>query len=113
MNHHRTDPPADSADRRTRHQAILADLAQEEADNTEAEALENTRALSTPLHLRIDSELDTKLRTMAETEHIPTSALVRRLLRQALDQHHAAAGLSTAQVEEIARRIAREELHTH
>lgn len=107
-----TDTPADSSARRARHEVILADVAQEEADSTEAEALENTYALNTPLHLRIDNELDSQLRAMAATEHIPTSALVRRLLRQAIDQHHHAAGLSASQVEEIARRIAREELHS-
>lgn len=107
----RSQTPADRSARRARHQAILAEVAQEEADNTEAEALETAHALNTPLHLRIDSELDTQLRTLAAAEHIPTSALVRRLLRQAIDQHHST-GLTTTQIEEIARRIAREELHT-
>ncbi len=40
-------------------------------------------ALDVPLHLRIDRELDVQLRQQAAEAHIPTSALVRRLLRQA------------------------------
>lgn len=112
MTHPGTNIPPDRSARRPRHQAILADVAQEEADNAEAEAIENTQTLNTPLHLRIDGELDIQLRAMAATEHIPTSALVRRLLRQAIDQRHQAAELSAAQVEEIVRRIVREELHS-
>lgn len=62
-----------------------------------------------PLHLRIDKELDTQLRRRAEAAQVPTSALVRRLLRQAVSEHRE--GLTATQVEDIARRVAREELH--
>jgi hypothetical protein len=93
------------ATRRARHEAILAEVAQEEA-----EIAEKASTLDTPLHLRIDRELDAQLRRRAAAEHIPTSALVRRLLRQAVQEHHAG-GLTAAEVEDIARRVAREELH--
>lgn len=83
----------------------------EEAEAAEAEAVERTAALDVPMHLRIDSELDRQLRQRARDEHIPTSALVRRLLRQALQQ--GSAGLSRAEIEGIARRVAREELQNH
>lgn len=96
--------------RRTRHAAIRAEVAQEEAEAAEAEAAENATALDVPLHLRIDRQLDAQLRQRAAAEHIPTSALVRRLLRQAAHEHHTGS-LSTAEVENIARRIAREEIH--
>ncbi|MDO9494516.1 MAG: hypothetical protein Q7J48_02330 [Nocardioides sp.] len=97
--------------RRTRRDAILAEVAVEEAEAAEAEAVEKTAALDVPMHLRIDSELDQQLRQMASDEHIPTSALVRRLLRQAMQQGSPA--MSTAEVEDIARRVAREELQNH
>ncbi|SDJ84293.1 hypothetical protein SAMN04487820_102329 [Actinopolyspora mzabensis] len=95
--------------RRARHAEIRAEVAAEEAENAEAEAVENATTLDVPLHLRIDQQLDAQLREWAATEHIPTSALVRRLLRQAMQEHHGASP-TIAQVEEIARRVAREEL---
>lgn len=94
--------------RRARHEAIRAEIAVEEAKAAEAEATENTAALDVPMHLRIDKELDQQLRRRANDEHIPTSALVRRLLRQAMQK--GTVGLSAADVEEIARRVARDEL---
>ena len=95
---------------RARHEAILAEVAQEEAEATEAEVAEKASTLDIPLHLRIDRELDAQLRRQAATEHIPTSALVRRLLRQSV--HEQRIGVLTAdEVEDIARRVAREELH--
>jgi hypothetical protein len=45
----------------------------------------------------------------AANEHVPTSALVRRLLRQAVGEP-LRENLTAAEVEEIARRVAREEL---
>lgn len=99
---------ADQVARRARHYAIRAEVAGEEAEAAEAEAVERTAALDVPMHLRIDSELDRQLRQRASDEHIPTSALVRRLLRQAMQQ--GSAGPSTAEIEGIARRVAREEL---
>lgn len=94
--------------RRARHQGILAEVAAEEAEAAEAEAFEKAAALDVPMHLRIDRELDAQLRQRATAEHIPTSALVRRLLRSALQQPSSA--LSTAGVEDIARRVVREEM---
>ncbi|MGI9003854.1 MAG: ribbon-helix-helix protein, CopG family [Pseudonocardia sp.] len=99
------------ATRRAQHDAILAEVAQEEAEAAEADIAEKASALDMPLHLRIDRELDAQLRRRAAAEHIPTSALVRRLLRQAVHEHHTT-GLTTAEVEDIARRVAREELRS-
>jgi hypothetical protein len=97
--------------RRTRHEAIRTEVDAEEAEAAEAEAVEKTSALDVPMHLRIDRELDWRLRQRAIDEHIPTSALVRRLLRQAM--HQGSAVLSPAEVEDIARRVTREELQSH
>lgn len=102
---------SDHVARRTRHGAILAEVAVEEAEAAEAEAVEKTATLDVPMHLRIDSELDRQLRQRAGDEQIPTSALVRRLLRQALQEGPAA--MSAAEVEGIARRVAREEFQNH
>lgn len=97
------------AARRARHDEILAEVACEEAEAVEAEIAEKASTLDVPLHLRIDRELDAQLRRRAADEHIPTSALVRRLLRQAVHEHQPG-GLTTAAVEHIARRVTREEL---
>lgn len=94
--------------RRARHAAIRAEVADEETEAAEAEAAENAATLDISLHLRISHTLDAELRQRAAAEHIPTSALVRRLLTQAVHEHHT--GLTSAEVEEIARRITREEL---
>jgi hypothetical protein len=97
--------------RRARHEAIRAEVVVEEAKAAEADAVEKTSALDVPMHLRIVKRLDQQLRQRASDEHIPTSALVRRLLRQAMQQGGPA--LSPADVEGIARRVAREELQSH
>jgi hypothetical protein len=97
------------AARRARHEAIRAEVAAEEAEAAEAEAAENAAALAVSLHLRISHSLDAELRQRATVEQIPLSALVRRLLAQAV-HHREVGGLTAAQVEEIARRITREEL---
>lgn len=52
-----------------------------------AEMVEKARALDVPLHLRIDRELDAKLRREAASAHIGTSPLVRRLLHEAVREH--------------------------
>lgn len=96
------------AARRSRHEAIRAEVAVEEAETAEAEAGEKTTALDVPMHLRIDKDLDERLRRRASSQGIPTSALVRRLLHQAMQQDPSV--LSQADVEDIARRVAREEL---
>lgn len=46
------------AARRARHEAILAEVTQEEAEAAEAEIAEKASTLDMPLHLRIDRELD-------------------------------------------------------
>ncbi|MGB3185707.1 MAG: ribbon-helix-helix protein, CopG family [Ornithinimicrobium sp.] len=97
--------------RRARHETIRAEVADEEAEAGEAEAVERTNTLDVPMHLRIDRDLDAQLRQRAGGEGIPTSALVRRLLRQAMQQ--GADVLSQSDVEDIARRIAREEFQSH
>jgi hypothetical protein len=91
---------------RARHERILAEVTQEEA-----EAAETASTLDIPPHLRIDTELDAQLRQRAAAENIPTSALVRRLLRQTAGEHESG-GLTVAAVEEIARRVTREESQT-
>lgn len=102
---------SDQLARRSRHEAILAEVATEEAEAAEAETVERTAALDVPMHLRIDRALDRQLRQRADDEHLPVSALVRRLLRQAMQQGIVA--MSAAEVETIARRVAREELQHH
>ncbi|NHD19013.1 MULTISPECIES: hypothetical protein [unclassified Actinopolyspora] len=93
---------------------VRAEYAEEEAEAAELEAAENAAALDVPLSLRITRELDAELRRWAAAEHLPTSALVRRLLSQAV--HHQSGGhvlsaTAAAEMEAIARRVAREELH--
>ncbi|HVX45824.1 MAG TPA: hypothetical protein VHC49_18185 [Mycobacteriales bacterium] len=96
--------------RRARHAAIRAEVAVEEAEAAEAEAAENAGALDVPLHLRITRGLDAELRQRADSEQIPMSALVRRLLTQAVHEHPAG-GLSEAEVEQIARRVVTEHVN--
>lgn len=103
-----TDTDRTRSARRARHQAILAEVAQEETESAEAEVAEKVSLLDVPLHLRIDRELDTELRRRADAAQVPTSALVRRILRQAVSEH--SSGLTTADVEDIARRVARQEI---
>jgi hypothetical protein len=95
------------AARRQRHAAIRSEVAAEEAEAAEAEAAENAGTLDVPLHLRITRGLDAELRKRAAAEQIPTSALVRRLLNQAVHDYRSG-GLSEADVEEIARRVVSE-----
>ncbi|HEY0692945.1 MAG TPA: hypothetical protein VGD71_28360, partial [Kribbella sp.] len=97
------------AARRRRHEAIRAAVAEEEAEAIEAEIAEKAGALDVPLHLRIDRELDTQLRQRATEAQIPTSALVRRLLREAI-QGQRRDSPTVSEIEEIARRVAREEI---
>lgn len=100
-----TDP---KSARRARHDDIRTQVADEEHEAAEAEGAENASALDVSLHLRISRSLDAELRHQAAAEHIPISALVRRLLSQAVHRRDAS-GLTATDVEEIARRIAREE----
>lgn len=84
--------------------AVRADYAEEEAEAAETEIAERTAALDVPLNLRIDRDLDAQLRQRAAAAQIPTSALVRRLLRAAVHDHTAPV-LTVEQVEAIARRV--------
>lgn len=87
--------------------AVREEYADEEAEAAEIEAAENAAALDVPLSLRITKELDSQLKRRAIAEQISPSALVRRVLRQAV---HDSSGpvLTVEQVEEIARRVIRE-----
>ncbi len=97
------------AARRERHAAIRAEVADEELEAAEAEAAEKAAILDVPLHLRISHGLDAELRRRATAEHIPTSALVRRILTRALRDPASDRGpLTEEQVEQIARRVMRE-----
>jgi predicted DNA binding CopG/RHH family protein len=89
---------------RARRDAIRGEYAAEEAEAAEAEAVENEQAV---VSVRVPASLAEALRTRAASEHIPTSALVRRLLTQAVREPPATA-LTVEQVEEIARRVFRE-----
>ena len=88
--------------------AIREEYAEEEAEAAEAVIAERSAALDVPLNLRITKDLDARLRRQATAEQIPTSALVRRLLMRAMHEHRVG-GLTEAKVEEIARRVVREE----
>lgn len=87
-----------------RRDAIRAEYAAEEAESAEAEAVENEQAV---VSVRVPASLAEALKAKAASEHIPTSALVRRLLTQAIQEPPATA-LTVEQVEEIARRVFRE-----
>jgi predicted HicB family RNase H-like nuclease len=90
--------------RLSRHVQLREEVADEEAEAIAAEAAAEAQAA---LSLRVPASLAAELKARAEAEHIPTSALVRRLLTEALRQP-AAPVLTVEQVEEIARRIYRE-----
>ncbi|MGH3613940.1 MAG: hypothetical protein ACRDRK_15395 [Pseudonocardia sp.] len=87
--------------------AVREEYADEEAEAAEVEAAENAAALEVALSLRITRELDGELKRRASQEQISPSALVRRLLRQALQRGQEPV-LTARQVEEIARRVMRE-----
>ncbi|HEX3790049.1 MAG TPA: hypothetical protein VHW44_19435 [Pseudonocardiaceae bacterium] len=89
---------------RARRDAICAEYAAEEAESAEAEAVENEQAV---VSVRVPASLADALMAKAATEHIATSALVRRLLTRAAEEPPAPA-LTVEQVEQIARRAFRE-----
>lgn len=88
---------------------IRAQVAEEEAEAIAEEIAENAAHKETALSVRVPESLSRALKQRARAEHVPVSALVRRLLADAV---HAppAAPLTVEQVEEIARRVARETL---
>jgi predicted HicB family RNase H-like nuclease len=88
-------------------EAVRAEYAEEEAEAAELEAAENAAALEVPLSLRITRELDNQLKRRAAAEQISPSALVRKLLRRALDERSEPV-LTVEEVERIARRVMRE-----
>lgn len=86
---------------RGRRDAIRAEYAAEEAEAAEAEAVEAEQAV---LSVRIPAHLAETLKTRAAAEHIPVSALVRRVLSRGVLEP-AQPVLTLEQVEEIARRV--------
>jgi predicted DNA binding CopG/RHH family protein len=95
-------------ERMLRHARSREDLAEEEADAIAADIADNEQ---TALSLRVPTSLSVALKARAAAERIPTSALVRRILTQALAAHPSASALTAdqiEQVEQIARRIYRE-----
>lgn len=86
---------------RARRDAIRAEYLGEEA---EAEALENDQAV---LSVRVPAALAETLKARAAQEHVPTSALIRRILVWAVREGTEPV-LTVEQVEEIARRVVRE-----
>lgn len=84
--------------------AVRDEYAEEEAETAEAEVGGVTASLDVALNLRIDRMLDSELKKRAAAERIPTSALVRRLLRQAVHDGETPV-LTVEQVEAIARRV--------
>jgi hypothetical protein len=79
----------------------------DDASAAELEAAQNAAALDVTLSLRITHDLDNTLRRRAAAEEISPSALVRRVLRHAL-QVDSTPALTVEQVEEITRRMIRE-----
>ncbi|WP_214365880.1 CopG family transcriptional regulator [Pseudonocardia sp. H11422] len=71
------------------------------------EAVENEAGLQVPLSLRITKDLDAQLKRRAAAEQVSPSALVRRILNQALHGGGEPV-LTVEQVEGIARRVIRE-----
>ena len=89
---------------RARREAIRAEYLDEEAEANEVEALENDQAV---LSVRVPAALAETLKARAAQEHVPTSALIRRILARAV-QEGTEPVLTVKQVEEIARRVMRE-----
>jgi predicted HicB family RNase H-like nuclease len=97
----------DDADVAAEVRAVREEYADEEAEAAEGEAAANAAALEVALSLRIDRELDGALKRRAAQEQVSPSALVRRLLRDALRGGNEPV-FTARQVEEIARRVMRE-----
>jgi predicted DNA binding CopG/RHH family protein len=86
---------------RARRDAIRAEYAAEEAEAAEAEAVEAEQAV---LSVRVSAQLAETLKARAAAEHIPVSALVRRLLSHGILEPDEPV-LTIEQVEQIARRV--------
>lgn len=89
---------------RARRDAIRAEYLDEEAEAADAEGLESDQAV---LSVRVPAALAETLRARAADEHVPTSALIRRILARAVREGTQPV-LTVEQVEEIARRVVRE-----
>ncbi|MGB6161952.1 MAG: ribbon-helix-helix protein, CopG family [Pseudonocardiaceae bacterium] len=89
---------------RARRNAIRAEYLDEEAEASDAEAVENAQAV---LSVRVPAALAEMLKAQAAQEHVPTSSLIRRILARAVAEGTEPA-LTVEQVEEIARRVVRE-----
>jgi predicted DNA binding CopG/RHH family protein len=91
-----TDPAAHA-----RRDAIRAGYAAEEADAAEAEAVEAEQAV---LSVRVPAQLAQTLKARAAAEHIPVSALVRRVLARGILEPDQPV-FTVEQIEQIARRV--------
>ena len=100
----RREPDAVKRERMVRHARSREDYADEEADAIAADIVENEQAA---LSLRVPASLAAALKARAAAEQIPTSALVRRILTQAVQRSDAPV-LTVEEVEQIARRVYRE-----
>jgi predicted DNA binding CopG/RHH family protein len=94
-------------DRMLRHARSREDFVEEEADAIMADVAENEQAA---LSLRVPASLAAALKARAAAEQIPTSALVRRILTQAVQRSNTSAlsAEQVEQVEQIVRRVNRE-----
>jgi predicted DNA binding CopG/RHH family protein len=100
--------PARRADRLRLADAREA-VIEDEAEAITAEIAESEQQAA--ISVRVPASLSVALKARAEAEHIPTSALVRRLLTEAMAQHPSSSALTAEQIEqvaEIARRVYRE-----
>ena len=82
---------------------------EDEAEAIAAEIAESEQQAA--ISVRVPASLSAALKARAEAEHIPTSALVRRILTEAMAQHPSSSALTAEQIEqieEIARRVYRE-----
>jgi predicted DNA binding CopG/RHH family protein len=82
---------------------------EDEAEAIAAEIAESEQQAA--ISVRVPASLSAALKAKAEAEHIPTSALVRRILTEAMAQHPSSSALTAEQIEqieEIARRVYRE-----
>jgi len=88
---------------RARRDAIHAEYLDEEAEADDAEAVENDQGV---LSVRVPAVLAETLKARATQEHVPTSALIRRIFARTV-QEDTEPVLTVEQVEEIARRFFR------
>lgn len=101
------EPDSAKRDRMLRHARSREGLAEEEAEAIAADIADNEQSA---LSLRVPVSLSMALKARAAAEQIPTSALVRRILTQALERPSSPALTpeQIEQIEQIARRVYRE-----